>query len=97
MSVPGGDRSWLRPLLEVLFDDYTAVAAVRLLRDETAREVVTPLLRAALEERAVDTGGLDGPTGDNLLQGLLALRAKCGREEALAKVELNIAMRDRRR
>jgi hypothetical protein len=37
-----------------------------------------------------------GEYGNNLLMALLALRVKFPREEAFAKLELNISMRERR-
>ncbi len=86
------DRSWMLPLLDILFDDYTSTAAVRLLREEDAREAVVPLLTTALQERGVTGYGLTSPGGDNLLQGLLALRVKFSQAEAREKVGRNIAM-----
>jgi len=80
------------PLLTILYEEYTARAAVRLLRDETAREAVVPLLAAALEQRGYASDGLTAATGDSLLQGLLALRTKFPLEEAREKVRINIAM-----
>lgn len=88
------DRAWMRAVLAVLFDDYSQVAAVRLLRDEVARAAVTPLLVAAAARRGA-AAIPPGERGDHLVQGLLALRAKFGREEAMAKVERNIALRGR--
>ncbi len=90
MSTAG--RAWMLPLLELLYDEYSAVAAVRLLRDDVAREAVVPLLADALAERGQAGTGLTAPDGDNLLRGLLALRAKFPREEAAVKVRTNIAM-----
>ncbi len=79
-------------LIDVLFEEYTTVAATRLLRDEVAREAVVPLLMHALVERNAPASGLDDPGGDNLLQGLLALRVKFSWTEAREKVVANIAM-----
>lgn len=86
------DRAWMLPMLDLLFDEYTETAAVRLLRDDYAREAMLPLLTTALADRGQIATGLDGPNGDNLLQGLLTLRAKFPREDAREKVRTNIAM-----
>jgi hypothetical protein len=80
------------PLLDVLFEDYTETAAIRLLRDGLARDATAPLLVEALADRGISGIDLESPTGDNLLQGLLALRAKFSWAEAREKVALNIAM-----
>lgn len=86
------DRRWMSPLLTILYEDYTALAAARLLRDETAREGLVPLLAVALEQRGFASDGLTAATGDALLQGLLALRTKFPLEDAREKVRVNIAM-----
>ncbi len=86
------DRRWMEPLLEILYEDYSATAAVRLLRDEAAREAIVPLLASTLELRGHQSDGLTASAGDGLLQGLLALRTKFPLEEAREKVRLNIAM-----
>ena len=51
------------PLLEILFEDYTATAALRLLRDDLAREATTPLLLASLADRGVTGINLDSLAG----------------------------------
>ncbi len=81
-------------LLDILFADYTETAAVRLLRDDLAREATASLLLAEMTERGVTGVSLDSAAGDNLLQGLLALRAKFTWAEAREKVARNIAMYD---
>jgi hypothetical protein len=81
----------------VLFEDYTETAAIRLLRDDFAREATAPLLAEALADRGISGIDLESPAGDNLLQGLLALRAKFTWAEAKEKVALNIAMAGRER
>lgn len=86
------DRAWMLPLLDLLFEDYTETAAIRLLRDDLAREAVTPLFVAALAERGIPAVNLETAAGDNLLQGLLALRVKFSHAEAREKVTRNIAM-----
>jgi hypothetical protein len=86
------DREWMLPLLDILFQDYTQTAAIRLLRDDLARESVVPLLSETLAQQGVRGVALDSVAGDNLLQGLLALRVKFSREEAREKVARNIAM-----
>lgn len=91
---PGpNDRGWMLPLLSILFEEFTTLAAVRLLRDDLAREAFLPLLAAALERRGTPGDGLAADDGDSLLQGLLALRTKFPLVEAQEKVRVNIAMR----
>ena len=92
---PGGqneDRAWMLPLLDILYEDYTETAAIRLLRDDLAREMTVPLLLEALADRAVTGVSLESAAADNLLQGLLALRAKFPWKDAREKVARNIAM-----
>lgn len=97
MSEPSRDFSWMRVVLVMLFRDLTTEQAVEALRDATARD----RLRAELNENELDRGRLgripDGDYGDNLLQAILALRVKFPIEDATAKLETNIAMRERRR
>ncbi len=90
--MPNPDRAWMLALIDLLFEEYTAVAAMRLLQDEVAREATVPLLKTALAERNAPNSGLDDPGGVNLLQGLLALRVKFTWAEAREKVDVNIAM-----
>ena len=92
--MPNADRAWMLTLINVLFEEYTEVAATRLLRDDVARESTVLLLKNALTERNTPSTGLDDPGGDNLLQGLLSLRVKFTLAEAQEKVLLNIAMHD---
>lgn len=87
-----GDDEWMRDVLALLVDDDTEQAAARLMRDDGAREAVKPLLARSLAGRGVRAALPLGQTGDNLL---LALRARFPRDEAMEKVELNIAMRRR--
>lgn len=93
MTTEGLDRGWMLPLAQILYEEYTPLAAVRLLQDDLAREAVLPLLAAALERRGAPADGLLADDGDSLLQGLLSLRAKFPWEEAREKVRRNIAMR----
>jgi hypothetical protein len=88
----GADRDWMLPLLDILFQDYTETAAIRLLRDDVARQSVAPLLIEALAQHGVRGVDLESAGGDNLLQGLLALRAKFSWADAREKVIRNIAM-----
>lgn len=97
MSESSRDFSWMRVVLATLFRDVTTERAVELLRDPDARD----RLRAELNENELDRGRLgripDADYGDNLLQAILALRVKFPIEDATAKLETNIAMRERRR
>ena len=90
------DRSWMRPVLTALFDWLSVEETLACIRDETGRQK----LKTRLADEALADGRLGtippGQSGDNLLQGLLALRSKFDRETATRKLELNIAMRARR-
>lgn len=75
--------AWMRDALERLCDEHDEAACVAAIRDAGARD----RLKATI-------GVADGDLADNLFMGLLALRVKFPRDEALAKVDLNIAMRE---
>jgi hypothetical protein len=79
----------MRTALETLFDDRTDAEVRALLTDENARAGLLASLPAV---PALDAGYLD-----NLLMGVIALRLKFPREEAEAKLELNLTMRGQRR
>jgi hypothetical protein len=83
-------------VLAALFRDVSDGDAFASLRDPEARQ----RLRVELNEHELASGRLgripDGDYGDNLLQAILALRIKFPVEEATAKLETNIAMRERR-
>ncbi len=85
---------WMRTVLRALYerpdDDIR-----RALSDDSARAA----LRDQLNALDLDNGTLGAippdQYGDNLLQGLLALRTKFDQETASAKLELNLSMRAR--
>jgi hypothetical protein len=85
----------MRPVLAALYDWLPPDEALGCLRDDAARlELHKRLRREALADGRL--GNIpDGQYGDNLLQGLLALRTKFDRETATAKLELNLSMRSR--
>jgi hypothetical protein len=83
------DFAWMRSALETLFDDRSDAQVRALLSDETGRAA---LLASLPGVPALDAGYLD-----NLLMGVIALRLKFPREEAAAKLELNLTMREQRR
>jgi hypothetical protein len=90
------DYSWMRAVLESLFDDVPKDRAIEAIRSAEAFH----LLREELDDR-LSSGGRPGiippgDYGDNLLMALLALRTKFSRQEAAAKLETNISMRERR-
>ena len=91
-----GDRTWMRPVLSALFDWLTTDEALACLKDDAARQSLrTRLLHEALADGRL--GSIPaGQYGDNLLQGVLALRARFDRETAERKLELNISMLNRR-
>jgi hypothetical protein len=84
-----GDFEWMRTALNTLFDEWTDDRVRALLTDETAR---TALLAEIDSVPPLDPGYLD-----NLLMGVVALRLKFPREEATAKLDLNLTMRGQRR
>ncbi len=88
-------HDWMRVALAVLFDDHSLDDARRFLHDPGARSA----LRAEVDRRLAGAGRAQrvppGDRGDNLLQAILALRVKFPRDEATAKLELNIALRER--
>jgi hypothetical protein len=89
---PGPDYSWMRVVLAVLYDEYTPQAATDCIRDPAKLEELRFHLNDKLD--ALENGPIPpGDRGDNLLQAILALRIKFPREEAVAKLEQNIAMR----
>jgi hypothetical protein len=83
----------MRPALEAMFDSVDLEAArAAVLSDDRRGE-----LRAQLNRQLGDDVQIpDGQYADNLLQGLLALRMKFDRAEAMRKLELNLAMRAER-
>jgi hypothetical protein len=96
MTKGSGGYGWMRIVLALLFDEYSHDDAVRLLRDDEARSV----FRREVDRRLAGNGLAEfvpaGDRGDNLLQAIIALRVKFPRQEAAAKLDLNIAMRERR-
>jgi hypothetical protein len=86
----------MRPVLAALFDWLSIEETLTCISDENARQK----LKARLADEALADGRLgtipSDQYGDNLLQGLLALRSRFDRETAARKLELNIAMRARR-
>ena len=85
----------MRPVLAALFDWLSVEETLTYIRDESARQS----LRSRLDREALADGRLGaipaGQYGDNLLQGILSMRAKFDCETATQKLELNISMRSR--
>lgn len=86
---------WMERLLDELFQRYSDDEVRSIMRDESAREQVIDALR----DDVVGWGGspelLRSSTGRSLVLGVMALRAKFPIEDARAKVQLNIKMRER--
>jgi hypothetical protein len=97
MTGASRDFSWMRLVLAALYRDSSDGDIFMFLRDASARDA----LRGRLNTVDLASGRLgqipDGDYGDNLLQAILALRVKFPEAEATAKLETNIAMRERRR
>jgi hypothetical protein len=96
MTSESSPYAWLETLLELFFERYDADAARALLRDEPAWRTALLQLRPELLQMGAAQDLLDSGEGDNLSMAVLALRLKFNRSEALEKVRLNIAMRERR-
>jgi hypothetical protein len=88
---------WMRPALDELYESVTREQAVDLLKNESKRMTFLKTLRLDLRTRDPAYLVPDDEFGDNLLQALLAIRIKFEEDEGREKVELNIAMRARRR
>ncbi len=88
---------WMREALDLLFVAYDAASAAECLRDEQARAGLRRAVNRRLHAAGRDTVVPLGQRGDHLLQALVALRVKFPRDEAMAKLELNIAMRQQQR
>jgi hypothetical protein len=84
----------MRPALELIFNNVDVDRARAAVQIDAQREALRIELNQAVEEMAQIPAG---QYADNLLQGLLALRMKFDREEAMQKLELNLAMRSQRR
>ena len=86
----------MRPTLEALFD----AVGDESVRMAIAQEEARVRLRADLNSTAASrSAGVEIPGdqyADNLLMGLLALRDKFERDEALQKLDVNLSMRSRR-
>ncbi len=95
MNAPA-DFTWMRTVLQALFDDVPAERAIEAIKSGEALDQ----LRAELGERLASAGTPvdipEGEYGNNLMMALLALRVKFSRDEAFAKLNLNISMRERR-
>jgi hypothetical protein len=92
-----GHRSsyrWMTVLLDIFFEEYDRNTALLLLRDETERQTAMRALAPRLEAAGMPDGMLATGEGSSLFVAVLALRLKFSRQEALAKVQLNIAMRE---
>lgn len=88
--------SWMRLVLQALYDDVAPERAVEAIRSGDALAILKEDLTSGTDGRAPVRGIPAGEHGDNLILALLALRTKYDYEEARAKVEMNIAMRARR-
>ena len=82
----------MRPALEALFDTVSLEDARAAVLSDERRSA----LRASLNEALGDGQIPDGQYADNLFQGLLALRMKFERAEAMRKLDLNLSMRSQR-
>jgi hypothetical protein len=84
----------MQPALELIFATVDVDRARASVQTDTQREALRIELNQAVDEMVQIPAG---QYADNLLQGLLALRMKFDRDEAMQKLELNLAMRSQRR
>jgi hypothetical protein len=84
----------MRPALELIFATVDVDRARASVQTDTQREALRIELNQAVDEMVQIPAG---QYADNRLQGLLALRMKFDRDEAMQKLELNLAMRSQRR
>ena len=85
---------WMRPTLATMFESIDIEHARAALTSDERRVA----LRVELNQDADRTGHIPaGQYADNLLQGLLVLRIKFDRSEAMRKLERNLEMRSERR
>jgi hypothetical protein len=97
VTEPARDFQWMRPALDLLYDEISADQARDLLYNESKRFEMLGRVKMALLDRKPPLQISTGELGDNLFQGLLAIRVKFAPDEGRQKVELNIAMRQRSR
>ena len=86
----------MRPTLETLFDTVSDELVRVSLSQEDERNRLRASLNEALVARGADVTIPDGQYADNLLMGLLALRVKFDRSEAMRKLEVNLSTRGQR-
>jgi hypothetical protein len=82
----------MRPALEALFETASLEDARAAVLSDERRSALRLTLNQTLSDRPIP----DGQYADNLLQGLLALRMKFERAEAMHKLDLNLSMRSQR-
>jgi hypothetical protein len=91
-----GSHDWMRTVLVALYDLPDQQIRTALITDSERQK-----LRAELNNVALADGKLgripEGQYGDNLLQGLLALRSRFDRATSTEKLERNLAMRTHNR
>jgi hypothetical protein len=87
------EHAWMQPALEALFESVDVDAARAAILSEDRRAELRSKLNLGFGD---DMQIPAGQFADNLLQGLLALRMKFDRAEAMAKLELNLSMRAQR-
>jgi hypothetical protein len=87
------DFSWMRRVLQSLFDELPRERAIDAIRSGNELIQLRIHLQGETPTRSGIDGIPDGEYGDNLLLALLALRTKFEIQEAQSKLETNIAMR----
>jgi hypothetical protein len=83
-------------LLDRLADGYDREQSLAMLRNEDLRNIVMQEQEAALQAVGMPDGMFDTHEGQSLFLAVLTLRLKFPLDEAHAKVERNIAMREGR-
>jgi two-component sensor histidine kinase len=85
----------METLLDLLFERFDSQQAQELLRSAKSRAEAVARLQPELVAAGAESALLESPIGENLVLAVLSLRVKFPRDEALAKVRQNIAMRGR--
>jgi hypothetical protein len=88
-----GDHDWMRDVLTWLFTSIDVDVAREAVLSDSSRAILRDRINREQGVQGREFLVPDGARGDNLFQGLLALRMKFDQATAAAKLEKNLAMR----
>lgn len=86
----------MRRCLEWLYDDVSDDDARHMLTNPEVREARYAEIAPTLHDAGMPVGMLESSEGQSLGVAILALRLRFPRQDGLDRVDLNIAMRERR-